>query len=212
MTTYKEIKYDNAGCFVECANRDGDGKIISTEYATKSELTSRLATKQDTLVSGATIKTINGTPIMGSGDMPITGTASRMTITATGETDVAGDIYITLTDIQPGDLITGFVKYDLNATDTFGTQRRGVFAEVPSNVTQDTEYARFNNTSTTLYKNSNVVYMIERGIIWSFSKIDDVLKMRIKVIGKGYKLDEPSQTTSDTITFVTFTGTRTRYA
>ena len=42
-------------------------------YATKTEVTNGLATKQATLVSGTNIKTINGESILGSGDITIKG-------------------------------------------------------------------------------------------------------------------------------------------
>lgn len=41
-------------------------------YVTSSQLSSELANKQDTLVSGTSIKTINGVSILGSGDIVIT--------------------------------------------------------------------------------------------------------------------------------------------
>lgn len=61
----------------------GDGNIeISTDVdlsnlATKSEL----ATKQDTLVSGTNIKSINGTSLLGSGDITIEGGSGNVDLT-----------------------------------------------------------------------------------------------------------------------------------
>ena len=58
-TTKKKIKIDNG-----------------TEFArvyTDKEVDSKLTNKQDTLVSGTNIKTLNGQSILGSGDMPISG-------------------------------------------------------------------------------------------------------------------------------------------
>ena len=48
------------------------GTIDTSNFATKDELTQ----KQDTLVSGTNIKTINGTTILGSGDITISGSSS----------------------------------------------------------------------------------------------------------------------------------------
>jgi hypothetical protein len=48
------------------------GTIDTSNFATKTEL----AQKQDTLVSGTNIKTINGTTILGSGDITISGGSS----------------------------------------------------------------------------------------------------------------------------------------
>lgn len=45
-------------------------------YATNTSLTNGLKTKQDTLVSGVTIKTINGESILGSGNLEIKGGSS----------------------------------------------------------------------------------------------------------------------------------------
>lgn len=47
-----------------------------------------LSTKQDTLVSGTNIKTINGTTLLGSGDLTITGgvTTSRYALDGSGST------------------------------------------------------------------------------------------------------------------------------
>lgn len=42
-------------------------------YATTANVTSQLSTKQDTLVSGTNIKTINGNSLLGSGDLTISG-------------------------------------------------------------------------------------------------------------------------------------------
>lgn len=46
-------------------------------YATESSVNSQLATKQDTLVSGTNIKTINGVSLLGSGDIVISGGGSE---------------------------------------------------------------------------------------------------------------------------------------
>lgn len=61
-TTKKKIKIDNG-----------------TEFArvyTDKEVDSKLTNKQDTLVSGTNIKTLNGQSILGSGDLPISGGSS----------------------------------------------------------------------------------------------------------------------------------------
>lgn len=58
-TTKKKIKIDNG-----------------TEFArayTDKEVDSKLTNKQDTLVSGTNIKTLNGQSILGSGDLPVSG-------------------------------------------------------------------------------------------------------------------------------------------
>ena len=65
---------------------------VPSEYITEGELndalTAQLNSKQDTLVSGTNIKTINGNSILGSGDLTITG----------GTTDLSN--YYTKTEID----------------------------------------------------------------------------------------------------------------
>lgn len=52
-------------------NAGVDAKLAN--YATTANVTSQLSTKQDTLVSGTNIKTINGESVLGSGDLTISG-------------------------------------------------------------------------------------------------------------------------------------------
>lgn len=54
MTTYKELKYDNTECYVECANRDGHGNVISSTYATFQTVDVGLASKQNKLPETST--------------------------------------------------------------------------------------------------------------------------------------------------------------
>lgn len=62
-----------------------DAKANSADVYTKTQSDTLLGAKQDTLVSGTNIKTINGTAILGSGDISISGGGSTVTITqATG--------------------------------------------------------------------------------------------------------------------------------
>lgn len=50
-----------------------------TGYATESYVTTAVSTKQDTLVSGTNIKTINGENLLGSGDITISGGGGGVT-------------------------------------------------------------------------------------------------------------------------------------
>lgn len=63
-----------------------NGNVISStsdvdlsNYYTKSEINTSLSQKQNTLVSGTNIKTINGTSILGSGDITISGGSGGVT-------------------------------------------------------------------------------------------------------------------------------------
>ena len=57
--------------FATKASKDSSNNDITTTYATKTELNSAINTKQDTLVSGTNIKTINGQSLLGSEDIKI---------------------------------------------------------------------------------------------------------------------------------------------
>lgn len=62
-----------------------DSSTASNTYATKTDLSDGLATKQATLVSGTNIKTIEGQSLLGSGDIQIT--ASQVGAYTTDEVD-----------------------------------------------------------------------------------------------------------------------------
>lgn len=51
----------------------GDTSVDLSGYYTSTQIDSLLLNKQNTLVSGSTIKTINGISLLGSGDITITG-------------------------------------------------------------------------------------------------------------------------------------------
>lgn len=64
------------------AIKDQHGEVIDETYATKTEL----ATKQDELISGANIKTINGNSLLGAGDLVLPEYDTTYTFTASGNT------------------------------------------------------------------------------------------------------------------------------
>ena len=74
-----------------------DVTVNLSDFVNSSELTTALNTKQDNLVSGTNIKTINGQSVLGSGDisttdstkLPLTGGTMTGAITAIRETKVA---------------------------------------------------------------------------------------------------------------------------
>ena len=49
------------------------GSIDTSSFATKTEVNTNLSKKQDKLVSGTNIKTINGQSLLGNGNIEITG-------------------------------------------------------------------------------------------------------------------------------------------
>lgn len=78
------------------ANNSGGssgGSIDTSSFATKTELNTNLSQKQDKLVSGTNIKTINGESLLGNGNIAITGGSSTG-----GTTDTYGIIADGVTD------------------------------------------------------------------------------------------------------------------
>lgn len=56
-------------------------EVVSSQKAIKEYMDGAIAGKQDTLVSGTNIKTINGSSVLGSGDLTISATASFASLT-----------------------------------------------------------------------------------------------------------------------------------
>lgn len=61
-------------------------EVVSSQKA----ISTKIATKQDTLVSGTNIKTVNGNSLLGSGDITISGSVAwgNITGTITDQTDL----------------------------------------------------------------------------------------------------------------------------
>ncbi|MBC7510881.1 MAG: hypothetical protein H7320_19370 [Ferruginibacter sp.] len=76
-------------------NLIGSDIVITESQVTN--LTTDLAAKQAALISGSTIKTIGGTPILGSGDIPI---SPAWSLTGTAGTDGGVTNFIGTTDLQ----------------------------------------------------------------------------------------------------------------
>lgn len=80
--TILEENIDKIENLNDCYTRDEVNDLISNfitntvndlvNYYTKTEIDNKLAGKQDTLISGETIKTVNGQSILGSGDITFT--------------------------------------------------------------------------------------------------------------------------------------------
>ena len=89
-----------------------DVTVNLSDFVNSSELTTALNTKQDSLVSGTNIKTINGQSVLGSGDisttdstkLPLTGGTMTGAITAIRETKVA--MAANNIDLATGNLFT----------------------------------------------------------------------------------------------------------
>lgn len=77
FTPKDSLASGNPAKVVRGSEFDGEFSAISTAIASKADsstVTTGLAGKQDTLVSGANIKTINTQSVLGSGDLTIVGT------------------------------------------------------------------------------------------------------------------------------------------
>ena len=77
-----------------------------SQYATKEEVNS----KQDTLISGENIKTINGNSILGSGNIDIQGGSGGSSYTAGKNIEIADNVISTTNDIDVTTVKTGDVK------------------------------------------------------------------------------------------------------
>lgn len=83
--TYSKVEVDTK--IADIPTTDLSGYYNKTETYSKVETNSLVATKQDVLVSGTSIKTINGQSVLGSGDIEITDEGS---VQLTGNQTIAG--------------------------------------------------------------------------------------------------------------------------
>ncbi len=117
-----------------------------SSYATTSALTSGLATKQDILVSGTNIKTINSTSLLGSGDIAISaspaGSTGHVQFNTSGAFDAEQYFYYDKTSKR------------LEVFSSLGTEKvvNGTFTGGSSGWTVGTGWAYSSNTMT---KNAN---------------------------------------------------------
>lgn len=81
MTKFLNISTDTA-----LGGNSPSDDVVSSQKAIKT----KIDTKQDTLVSGANIKTVNGNSLLGAGDITISGSVSWGNITGniTSQTDL----------------------------------------------------------------------------------------------------------------------------
>lgn len=79
------------------SNAEKLGGTPAADYATKKYVTDADAKKQDKLVSGTSIKTINGESLLGSGNITVTGGSGLKVILE----DTATDATITIKSTDP---------------------------------------------------------------------------------------------------------------
>ncbi len=75
------------------------GTLLLADTYTQAQIDAAVATKQATLVSGTNIKTVNGTSVLGSGDITISGGA-----TVTNDIATNSDIYPVFTSLTSGSM------------------------------------------------------------------------------------------------------------
>ena len=85
-------------------NKYANKTDIPTDFYTKKEVDDKVSTKQDVLVSGTNIKTINGKDILGSGDVTIE--------TGTDETEVKQIIYSEMSTIYLPEIVNSVENLD----------------------------------------------------------------------------------------------------
>lgn len=113
------------------SNPGSDITVTLPSSAGTLALTSDLSSKQDTLVSGTNIKTINGSSILGAGDLSIsgvgTGTANTITYwdTTTSIASLDTATYPSLTELSYVKGVTSAIQTQLNAKGTGNVTKVG---------------------------------------------------------------------------------------
>ncbi len=100
------IKKDDGTESIIDIGKQGEWGSITGVLSSQSDLNSTLAGKQETLVSGTNIKTINGSTLLGSGDITVTamvsGTSTEVQYRNGGSLGAAGNVKIDNNDLILG--------------------------------------------------------------------------------------------------------------
>lgn len=96
-----------------------DGTVSNAEFQYLNGVTSaiqtQIAAKQDTLVSGTNIKTVNGSSILGSGDLTVSGGGGGAVDSVNGQT---GTVVLTKSDVGLGSVVNADTTTTANITDS----------------------------------------------------------------------------------------------
>ena len=128
MVTYKKLTYNTNKIQVESAIRDGNGANISDNYLKSEDAASQF---QEKLVSGTNVKTINGTSILGSGNIAVSGEVTVDTALSTTSTNPVQNkvINIALNNKQ-ATLVSGTNIKTINGTSILGSGDIAISGEV----------------------------------------------------------------------------------
>ena len=148
-------------------HQDISGKVNTSDFVTyKNEVTTKLATKQDTLVSGTNVKTINNQSILGSGNITIEGGSTITIDSVMSDTSVNAVQNKVIKSYIDGKVInvptktsqltndSGFItSADL---DTSYAKVTYVDTQDASNLATAKQYSNDNLTTAKQYSNSNL--------------------------------------------------------
>lgn len=118
---------------------DGTAAVgTATTYARADHVHPTDTSRQATLVSGTNIKTVNGTSLLGSGDIAISGGADFKLVPVVVRSTLNTRATVAIPDVGPDDVVVVFSSFANNDTSHFGnfaTYRPYVEKNVNGNVT-----------------------------------------------------------------------------
>lgn len=196
LSNYYIIKYDSSTpSKTKLLNGNGtyiDGLTsithISNNYYNKSYIDTGLSSKQDTLVSGTNIKTINNESILGSGNINIQGGGSGGTST---------DVKINGTSITSGDTANIAVEGTYNAStnklmtksEVDGYDASWIYTSKPSVADFNAFYNYVENGGIRVYTTSQDADQISTGLVGSVEIGGTGDEKYISIYGVGGLLD-----------------------
>ena len=73
-----------------------ESRIVQVIQAIGADVKTLFGSKQDTLVPGVTLKTINGASLLGAGDLSVSGPAGSSSVRVKAGADIGGHRVVTL--------------------------------------------------------------------------------------------------------------------
>ena len=163
--------------------------LISQNFYPKEDVDDLLDTKQDTLVSGTSIKTLNGNSLLGSGNISISGSGTVDSALSTTSTNPVQNKVINTALTNKVDKTDGANQMtDSNAYANLGTSANSTQKTINNAI--DTEISSINNSitnNTTLYSsnatsvnNGSVVYNMTTSQ-FNFKRVGDLVNVKITI-------------------------------